>query len=94
MSATVLSIADKKGSFDGSSCRPLDLCRQSPQHQIFAEHFNLVRQTLAAGLVGRVDVHRAIRFRRLRAFGESAPEIRGDVYQLRQPAQPPCPTAP
>ena len=38
--------------------RPLDLFGQSPQHQIFAEYFNLVCQALAAGLVGRVDVRR------------------------------------
>ena len=48
--------------------RPLNLCRRSPQHQIFGDDFNLVCQTLAAGLVGRVDVPgEAIRFRRLRA---------------------------
>ena len=38
--------------------RPLDLFRQSPQHQIFAEFFDLVCQALAAGFVGRVDVRR------------------------------------
>ena len=36
--------------------RPLNLCRRAPQHQIFAEYFNLVCQTLAADFVGRVDV--------------------------------------
>ncbi len=61
--------------------RPLDFSRQSPQHQIFAEFFNLVRQPLATCLVGRVDV-RCETFHRLCAFGESELEIGGYVYQL------------
>ena len=76
MSATILSIDARKGSVGRLLWRrPLDLFRQSPQHQIFAEFFNLVRP--GAGN-GPCRPRRSVR----RAVVESELEIGGNVYQL------------
>ena len=86
MSATILSIADKNGSCEGSSCAGRWIFSATRSlRQSFAKLVDGVRQVLAPGFVGRVDMRREITGpRRLRALFERPLEIGGYVHQLSE----------